>query len=80
MPEPLYLVNNTFVSNPEAVSGGGNTIALNNVFVGNDIATTFGWRKPAHARQVSIPHLATGVGVHRDDVVLALDEHLPLGE
>ena len=38
MPEPLYLVNNTFVNNPEAVSGGGNTIALNNIFVGNDIA------------------------------------------
>ena len=38
MPEPLYLVNNTFVNNPEAVSGGGNTIALNNIFVGNNIA------------------------------------------
>jgi hypothetical protein len=38
MPEPLYLVNNTFVYNPEAVSGGGNTVVLNNVFMENDIA------------------------------------------
>jgi parallel beta-helix repeat protein len=33
IPEPIYLVNNTFSGNPYAVTGGINLIALNNIFV-----------------------------------------------
>jgi parallel beta-helix repeat protein len=33
IPERVYLINNTFVDNPYAVSGGDNLIALNNIFL-----------------------------------------------
>lgn len=33
IPERIYLINNTFIDNPYAVSGGDNLIALNNLFI-----------------------------------------------
>jgi len=33
IPERIYLINNTFLDNPYAVSGGDNLIALNNLFI-----------------------------------------------
>ena len=33
VPERIYLINNTFMDNPYAVSGGDNLIALNNLFI-----------------------------------------------
>lgn len=33
IPERIYLINNTFLGNSHAVSGGGNLIALNNIFL-----------------------------------------------
>jgi hypothetical protein len=37
MPEPLYAVNNTFINNGGAIVGGANTIAINNIFQGNQL-------------------------------------------
>lgn len=34
MPEPLYAINNTFINNDAAISGGANLIAINNIFSG----------------------------------------------
>lgn len=33
IPERIYLINNTFMDNPYAVSGGNNLIVLNNLFI-----------------------------------------------
>jgi len=33
IPERIYLINNTFVNNPYAVTGGDNLMAINNLFV-----------------------------------------------
>ena len=33
IPERIYLINNSFIDNPYAVSGGDNLIALNNLFI-----------------------------------------------
>lgn len=33
IPERIYLINNTFIDNPYAVSGGDNLMALNNLFI-----------------------------------------------
>ncbi len=35
LPERIYLFHNTFVGNPHGVTGGGNLIAVNNLFVGS---------------------------------------------
>jgi hypothetical protein len=37
IPERVILVNNTFVGNPYAVTGGDNLIAVNNLFVGSSV-------------------------------------------
>jgi hypothetical protein len=34
IPEPIQLINNTFVDNPYCVTGGANLVALNNLLVG----------------------------------------------
>ncbi|MBI4129845.1 right-handed parallel beta-helix repeat-containing protein [Candidatus Roizmanbacteria bacterium] len=37
MPEPLYAINNIFINNDAGISGGGNLIAINNIFSGNSV-------------------------------------------
>lgn len=37
IPERIHLINNTFVNNPYAVTGGDNLIAINNLFVGSTV-------------------------------------------
>lgn len=37
IPERILLINNTFVNNPYAVTGGDNLIAINNLFVGSTV-------------------------------------------
>lgn len=37
IPERIYLLNNTFVDNPYAVTGGDNLIALNNLFINSSV-------------------------------------------
>jgi hypothetical protein len=34
MPEPLYIVNNTFVGNQGGIAGGANAVVVNNIFSG----------------------------------------------
>jgi len=37
IPEPIYLINNTFLDNPYSVAGGNNLIALNNLFIKSSV-------------------------------------------
>ncbi|NIR49889.1 T9SS type A sorting domain-containing protein [candidate division KSB1 bacterium] len=35
IPDPIYLINNTFINNDHGVSGGDNVVALNNIIAGS---------------------------------------------
>ena len=35
IPEPIYIFNNTFVANDHGITGGDNTVVVNNLFVGH---------------------------------------------
>lgn len=60
MPEPLYVINNTFINNDAVISGGANLIAVNNIFVGTttfDLKNVNGSSKVMHSLFGAAPKL-----------------------
>ncbi|MFT4541403.1 MAG: hypothetical protein ACI835_003864 [Planctomycetota bacterium] len=47
--EPIYVLNNTFSVNTYGLTGGGSTIALNNIFVGSEQTAILGLSTLSHA-------------------------------